>query len=255
MYIGWVGLLFWSFNVECFLSTVACQSHIFQSYHQGLGSFGVEANTLPTFQTGRANLHWPINTYKDRLTKYSFKCKYFNTLSTHPICLWRFFMYKYLIPAAFWYLIHSTQLLCMLWHVGPRVLFLELPFWQAMQHYMVYISFLSSGCGASPLCISSWISLPLRIDTKDQMLSILWISLPLRIDTKDQMLSILSFLVPDFQHGYQEVSGVVLHSSLVMNHLLYATYSHDALSWGSTKPCIFGMKHLNSMKVSSHGLW
>jgi hypothetical protein len=91
MYIGWVGLLFWSFNVECFLSTVASQSCIFWSYHQGLGSFGVEANTLPTFQTGKANLHWPINTYKDRLTKYSFKCKYFDLLSTHPICLWRFF--------------------------------------------------------------------------------------------------------------------------------------------------------------------
>jgi hypothetical protein len=231
MYIGLVGLLFWSFNVECFLSTVASQSCIFQSYHQGLGSFGVEANTLPTFQTGKANLHWPINTSKDRLTKYSFKCKYFDTLSTHPICLWRFFMYKYLIAAALWYLIHGTHMLSMLSHVGPRVLLLELPFWQAMQHYMVYISFLSSGCGACPLCISSWISLPLRIDTKDQM------------------LSILSFLVSDFQHGYQEVSGLVSHSSLVINHLLYATYSHDTLSWGSTKPCIFGMKHLNSMKI------
>jgi hypothetical protein len=121
----------------------------------------------------------------------------------------------------------------MLWHVGPRVLFLELPFWQAMQHYMVYISFLSSGCSASPLCISSWISLPLRIDTKDQM------------------LLILSFLVSDFQHGYQEVSGVVSHSSLVINHLLSATYSHEAvpslasLEWNT----------LTQWRYSSHGLW
>jgi hypothetical protein len=110
MYIGLVGLLFWSFNIECFLSTVASQSCTFQSYHQGLGSFGVEANTLPTFQTGKASLHWPINTYKDRLTKYSFKCKYFDLLSTHPICAFEGFL-----CTSIWFLQHFD-----IWYMAPK---------------------------------------------------------------------------------------------------------------------------------------